>query len=48
MLKRNITFRKQIADRIGAGFTLPESISAPVVPNVPKTPPTPAGCSASD
>jgi len=39
MLKRNITFRKQIADRIGAGFTLPESISAPVVPNVPKTPP---------
>jgi len=39
MLKRNITFRKQIPDRIGAGFTLPDSISAPVVPNVPKTPP---------
>lgn len=31
--------RKQIADRIGAGFTLPDSISAPVVPNVPKTSP---------
>jgi integrase/recombinase XerD len=39
MLKRNITFRKQIADRIGAGFALPDSISAPVVPNVPKTAP---------
>lgn len=39
MLKRNITFRKQIADRIGAGFTLPDSISAPAVPNVPKTAP---------
>jgi integrase len=37
MLKRNITFRKQIADRIGTGFALPDSISAPVVPNVPKT-----------
>jgi hypothetical protein len=34
-----ITFRKQIADRIGAGFSLPDSISAPVVPNVPKTAP---------
>ena len=37
MLKKNVTFRKQIADKIGVGFELPESISAPVVPNVPKT-----------
>jgi len=36
MLKRNVTFRKQIADKIGVGFELPESISAPVIPNVPK------------
>ena len=35
MLKKNVTFRKQIADKIGVGFELPESISAPVVP--PKT-----------
>jgi integrase len=37
MLKKNVKFRKQIADKIGVGFKLPESISAPVVPNVPKT-----------
>jgi hypothetical protein len=37
MLKKNVTFRKQIADKIRVGFKLPESISAPVVPNVPKT-----------
>src|SRR5262249_46028626 len=37
MLKKNVKFRKQIADRIGVGFDLPDSISAPVVPNVPKT-----------
>ena len=36
MLKKNVKFRKQIADRIGTGFELPESILAPVVPNVPK------------
>jgi len=36
LLKRNIKFRKQIADRIGVGFELPGSISAPVVPNVPR------------
>jgi integrase len=34
-----LKFRKQIADRIGAGFSLPGSILAPVVPNVPKTAP---------
>lgn len=37
MLKRNVKFRKQIADKIGVGFELPDSIAAPVVPNVPKT-----------
>jgi integrase len=37
MLKRNVKFRKQIADKIGVGFILPESISLPGVPNVPKT-----------
>ena len=37
MLKKNVKFRKQIADKIGVGFELPDSISAPVVPNVPKT-----------
>jgi integrase len=36
MLKKNVKFRKQIADRIGAGFELPDSISSSVVPNVPK------------
>jgi hypothetical protein len=36
MLKRNVKFRKQTANRIGVGFELPGSISAPVVPNVPK------------
>ena len=36
MLKKNKKFRKEIADRIGAGFELPDSILAPVVPNVPK------------
>jgi hypothetical protein len=36
MLKRNVRFRKEIADKIGAGFELPASISASVVPNVPK------------
>jgi integrase len=36
MLKKNVTFRKQIADKIGAGFMLPDSVLAPVVPNVPK------------
>lgn len=37
MLRQNVTFRKQIADIIGVGFELPESISAPDAPNVPKT-----------
>ena len=37
MLKKNVKFRKQIADRIGVGFELPDSILAAVVPNVPKT-----------
>jgi hypothetical protein len=36
MLKKNVKLRKEIADRIGVGFKLPESILAPVVPNVPK------------
>ena len=36
MLKKNIKFRKQIADKIGVGFELPNSILASVVPNVPK------------
>ena len=36
MLNRNVKFRKQIADKIGVGFELPDSISASVVPNVPK------------
>jgi len=36
MLKKNVKFRKQIADKIGVGFELPNSISASVVPNVPK------------
>ena len=36
MLKKNIKFRKQIADEIGVGFELPNSTSASVVPNVPK------------
>ena len=36
MLKKNIKFRKQIADKIGVGFELPNSIWASVVPNVPK------------
>ena len=37
MLKKNVKFRKQIADKIGVGFELPDSISASIVPNVPKT-----------
>jgi hypothetical protein len=37
MLKKNVKFRKQIADRIGVGFKLPDSILAPFAPNVPKT-----------
>jgi integrase len=36
MLKKDIKFRKQIADKIGVGFELPTSILASVVPNVPK------------
>jgi integrase len=36
MLKRSVKFRKQTADKIGVGFELPDSISASVVPNVPK------------
>jgi hypothetical protein len=36
MLKKNVQFRKKIADRIGVGFELPDSISSSVVPNVPK------------
>jgi integrase len=36
MLKKNVKFRKQIADRIGVGFELPDSISSSVVPSVPK------------
>ncbi|MGA2300990.1 MAG: tyrosine-type recombinase/integrase [Candidatus Acidiferrum sp.] len=36
MLRKNVKLRKEIADRIGVGFKLPESILAPVVPNVPK------------
>jgi integrase len=37
MLKKNEKFRKQIADKIGVGFQLPDSVSSSVVPNVPKT-----------
>ena len=37
MLKKNMKFRKQIAEKIGVGFKFPSSISASVVPNVPKT-----------
>lgn len=36
MLKKNVKFLKQIADRVGAGFELPESVFASVVSNVPK------------
>jgi hypothetical protein len=36
MLKKNVIFRKQIAERIGVGFDLPDSISSSVVPHVPK------------
>jgi integrase len=36
MLKKNVTLRKQIADKIGPGFEVPGSIFAPVVPNVPR------------
>jgi hypothetical protein len=36
MLKRNMKFRKQIAEKISVGFELPDSIWAPVVPNAPK------------
>ena len=36
MLKKNFNFRKQIAEKIGVGFELPESITPSVVPNVPK------------
>ncbi len=36
MLKKNVKLRKEIADRIGVGFKLPESIWAPVVPSVQK------------
>ncbi|MGH9684236.1 MAG: hypothetical protein ACRD4S_11585 [Candidatus Acidiferrales bacterium] len=36
MLKKNVKFRKEIADRIGVGFELPDSISSSVAPNVPK------------
>jgi integrase len=36
MLKKNVKFRKEIADRIGVGFELPDSVLSSVVPNVPK------------
>ena len=36
MLKKKVKLRKEIADRIGVGFKLPESILAPIVPSVPK------------
>jgi hypothetical protein len=36
ILKKNIKFRKQIADKIGVGFEPPNSILASVVQNVPK------------
>jgi len=36
MLKKNVKLRKEIANRIGVGFKLPESIWAPVVPSVQK------------
>jgi hypothetical protein len=36
MLKKNEKFRKQIADKIGVGFELPNSTLASDVPNVPK------------
>jgi len=36
MLKRNVKFRKQIADKISVGFELPDSNSASVVPDIPK------------
>jgi len=37
MLRKNVKFRKQFADKIGVGFELPDSISSSVVPNEPKT-----------
>jgi hypothetical protein len=37
MLEKNVTFRREIAGKIGVGFELHESISAPAVPNEPKT-----------
>ena len=37
MLKENEKFRKQIANKIGIGFELPDSIFSSVIPNVPKT-----------
>jgi hypothetical protein len=37
MLKKNVKLRKEIADRIGVGFELPQSILAPVVPIVAET-----------
>ena len=36
MLEKNVTLRKEIADRIGLGFKLPESILTAIVPSVPK------------
>jgi hypothetical protein len=31
-----VKFRKEIAGKIGVGFSLPDSISVLIVPNVPK------------
>jgi integrase len=36
MLKKNARFLKEIADRIGVGFKLPDPVWASIVPNVPK------------
>jgi hypothetical protein len=49
MLKKNVKFRKQIADKIGVGFELPDSIPASAVPDVPKNDgcTAGAGCSVS-
>src|SRR6266700_4473891 len=36
MLKKNLNFHKQMADRIGVGFELPDSITSSAVPNILK------------
>jgi hypothetical protein len=36
MLKKNVKFRKEIGEKVGVGFKQPNSISASVIPKVPK------------